>query len=56
MVGRLIVGKPAGPGALPFDYFTNDPQKRGWCSVPKPAQAAFPKVDEILALGTVHPP
>ena len=56
MIGRLIVGKPAGPGALPFDYFTNDPQKRGWCSVPKPAQAAFPKVDEILALGTVHPP
>ena len=30
MVGRLIVGKPAGPGALPFDYFIADPQQRGW--------------------------
>ena len=30
MVGRLIVGKPAGPGALPFDYFIDDPQQRGW--------------------------
>jgi len=56
MVGRLIVGKPAGPGALPFDYFIADPQQRGWRRVPKLAQAAFPKIDEILAAGAVHPP
>ena len=55
MVGRLIVGKPAGPGALPFDYFAADPAERGWRLVPKLAQAAFPKIDEILAAGAVHP-
>jgi len=41
---------------LPFDYFVADPQQHGWRPVPKLAQAAFPKIDEILALGTVYPP
>ena len=56
MVGRLIVDKPSGPGALPFDYFVDDPNQRGWRRVPKSAQAAFPKIGEILAAGSVHPP
>lgn len=56
MVGRLIVDKASGPGALPFDYFVDDPNQRGWRRVPKSAQAAFPKIGEILAAGSVHPP
>ena len=42
MVGRIIVGEPSGPGALPFDYFQGDPAAQGWSAVPPPAQAAFP--------------
>jgi plastocyanin len=48
MVGRIIVGKPVGPGALPFDYFQNDPEKHGWRNVPKLAQAAFPAIADIM--------
>jgi hypothetical protein len=28
MVGRLVVGRPGGPGALPFDYFVGRPDRR----------------------------
>ena len=27
MVGRIIVGRPGGPGTLPFDYFAGDRQR-----------------------------
>jgi plastocyanin len=53
MVGRIIVGRPAGPGTLPFDYFRNDPAKRHWRSVPPPARRALPAIDRIMALGVV---
>jgi plastocyanin len=53
MVGRIIVGKPAGPGTRPFDYFKNDASKRDWQEVPKIAQDAFPKIDEIMKKGKV---
>jgi plastocyanin len=54
MVGRIIVGKPGdGPGTLPFDYFRSDPSKRGWRSVPKIAQDAFPDIAEIMKTGRV---
>jgi plastocyanin len=54
MVGRIIVGRPAGPGTLPFDYFEGDPAGRDWQPVPKAAQRAFPPIDAIMAKGTVR--
>jgi plastocyanin len=48
MVGRIIVGAPAGPGALPFDYFEDDPAAQDWQPVPKAAQAAFPPIEAIM--------
>ena len=47
MVGRIIVGEPSGPGALPFDYFEGDPTK-DWRPVPPAAQAAFPTIARIM--------
>ncbi len=54
MVGRLIVGKPAGPGTLPFDYF----KARGkpWKPVPPAAQKAFPSIDDIMRRRIVPSP
>jgi plastocyanin len=49
MVGRIIVGQPAGPGTLPFDYFQGDPAARDWRPVPEAAQAAFPPITTIMA-------
>jgi plastocyanin len=46
MVGRLIVGRPIGPGALPFDYFKAE--GKTWMPVPAAAQKAFPATDEIM--------
>ena len=46
MVGRLVVGRPIGPGALPFDYFKMKGEK--WNSVPPAAQQAFPTVSNIM--------
>jgi plastocyanin len=54
MVGRIIVGRPAGgPGTLPFDYFQGNPAKRHWRSVPPAARRAFPAIDLIIAQGVV---
>ena len=49
MVGRIVVGQPAGPGTLPFDYFLDDPAAQHWQPVPPAAQAAFPPVATIMA-------
>jgi plastocyanin len=43
MVGRLVVGRPGGPGALPFDD-----------SVPEPARQAFPSVEQIMKTRVVR--
>jgi hypothetical protein len=43
MVGRIIVGRPAGPGAQPFEG-----------AVPEPARHAFPSIEEIMRRGVVH--
>ena len=48
MVGRIIVGRPGGPGTLPFDYFEGDPARRDWRPVPAAARAAFPAVEAIM--------
>jgi len=48
MVGRIVVGRPSGPGALPFDYFKNDPAATGWKPVPEAARKTFPSVAQIM--------
>jgi plastocyanin len=48
MVGRIVVGKPGGPGALPFDYFKGQPGTSNWRPVPVAAQKAFPSVEMIM--------
>jgi hypothetical protein len=56
MVGRIIVGAPSGPGALPFDYFEGDPAAQDWQPVPQAAQAAFPPLEAIMSAGVVRAP
>jgi hypothetical protein len=48
MVGRIVVGRPSGPGALPFDYFKGRPGTEGWKEVPEAARATFPPVERIV--------
>jgi plastocyanin len=54
MVGRIVVGRPGGPGTLPFDYFIGRPEAQSWLPVPEAARAAFPRVETIVALGVVE--
>ncbi|MGH7113837.1 MAG: plastocyanin/azurin family copper-binding protein [Stellaceae bacterium] len=54
MVGRLIVGKPVGPGMLSFDYF--NALEKHWLPVPPAAQKAFPPIAEILERKAVPSP
>ncbi|HWX48597.1 MAG TPA: plastocyanin/azurin family copper-binding protein [Roseomonas sp.] len=49
MVGRLIVGKPIGPGSMPFDWFKGSMEGRNWSGVPPEARAAFPSITDIMA-------
>lgn len=48
MVGRIVVGRPAGPGTRPADYFSRQPGAQDWLSVPDAARRSFPAVDVIL--------
>jgi plastocyanin len=48
MVGRIIVGRPIGPGALPFDYYKGKPGTADWKPVPEAAQKAFPSIERIM--------
>ena len=48
MVGRIIVGRPIGPGALPFDYYKSKSGTADWLPVPEAAQKAFPSVEQIM--------
>lgn len=48
MVGRLVVGRPGGPGTLPFAYFKGKPGTENWKPVPPAAQKVFPSVELIL--------
>ena len=49
MVGRIVVGRPGGPGALPFEYFAGRPATETWIPVPEAARAAFPTIADIVA-------
>jgi plastocyanin len=53
MVGRIVVGRPGGPGSLAFDYFAGRPEAQAWLPVPEAARVAFPRVETIVALGVV---
>jgi plastocyanin len=48
MVGRIVVGRPSGPGSLPFDYFAGRPDTAGWKPVPDAARKTFPAVERIM--------
>jgi len=48
MVGRIIVGRPIGPGALKFDYYKDKPGTADWQPVPAAAQKAFPSIERIM--------
>jgi hypothetical protein len=48
MVGRIVVGRPIGPGAMPFDYFRGRSGTKSWKAVPEAAQKAFPRVESIM--------
>jgi plastocyanin len=53
MVGRIVVGRPGGPGALPFDYFVGRPGTGAWGRVPPAAREVFPSIEAIVARGLV---
>ncbi len=54
MVGRIVVGRPVGPGARPFDYFQGRAGARTWKPVPPAARQAFPPVERIMRDRVVH--
>jgi plastocyanin len=54
MVGRIIVERPLGPGAQPFDYWVGKPGAEGWREVPQLARDRFPSIARIVAEGRVH--
>jgi plastocyanin len=48
MVGRIVVGRPAGPGSRPFDYFAGRPGTADWLPVPDAARHSFPSIEAIV--------
>jgi plastocyanin len=48
MVGRIVVGRPSGPGTLPFDYFAGRPDAADWLPVPDAARKGFPPIEAIV--------
>jgi plastocyanin len=54
MVGRIVVGRPGGPGAHPFDYFVGKPGMADWQAVPPAARKTFPRVETIMKQRTVR--
>ena len=56
MVGRIVVGRPAGPGTRPADYFAGQPGAEDWLPVPDAARRSFPAVDVIVRQRVVRHP
>ena len=54
MVGRIVVGRPDGPGARPFDWFLGRAGTTHWRPVPLAAQRAFPAIERIVRQGIVR--
>ena len=54
MVGRLVVGRPGGPGARPFDWFVGRAGAADWRPVPPAAQRNFPAIQRIVEEGLVR--
>jgi plastocyanin len=54
MVGRIVVGRPLGPGSEPFDYWVGRPGTQGWRHVPEAARKALPSIARIIAERRVH--
>ena len=54
MVGRIVVARPLGPGAQPFDYWAGKPGTQSWHHVPDAARAAFPSIARIMTERRVH--
>jgi plastocyanin len=48
MVGRIVVGRPSGPGSRPFDYFVGQPGAADWLPVPEAARHGFPALEAIM--------
>ena len=55
MVGRIVVGRPLGPGAEPFDYWVGRSGTDSWRHVPDAARQTFPSVVQIVHQRRVHP-
>ena len=55
MVGRIVVGRRAGPGAQPFDYWMGRPGTERWKHVPDAARRNLPSVSRIVAERRVRP-
>jgi plastocyanin len=56
MVGRIVVGRPAGPGTLAFDYFAGRPGAQDWLPVPHAARQSFPAVEAIVRQRVIRHP
>jgi len=54
MVGRIVVGRPEGPGTLGFDYFKGRAGTEQWQPVPEAARKAFPSVSAIMSQRVVR--
>jgi hypothetical protein len=47
-VGRIVVGRPGGPGICAADYCVGQAGAQDWLPVPEAARQSFPAVDVIL--------
>src|SRR3954447_26347910 len=52
MVGRIIIGRPGGPGARPPDDAAY--ARQGWRAIPPAAKAAFPSINAMMTKGVVR--
>ncbi len=53
MVGRIVVGRPGGPGSRPFGSRAAAPDGADLQPVPPTARAAFPSIEAILEHGRI---
>ena len=56
MVGRIVVGRPAGPGTRSADYFVGQPGAQDWLPVPDAARKSFPAIETIVRRHVIRHP